>query len=207
MVPAVYRARRLAAAGSSRHGRAGPQHGGLGVAQVDGVHRGRRLHGDQRHHLQQVALDHVGQRAGLVVVAGPVLQGQLLVVDDVDALDVLVAPQRLEQPVGEPQAEQVEDCRAAEEVVDPLDLVLVDQLGSAGRLSAAALAASVPNGFSRASTVPVGQLDRPQRLAGGHRDGGRQGEVDGRGRRPGTHQTAQILGVGDVRLDVAGAGP
>jgi hypothetical protein len=36
-----------------------------------------------------VALDHVDQRTGTVVVASPALQGQGLVEDDVDAADVI----------------------------------------------------------------------------------------------------------------------
>ena len=76
-----------------------------------------------------MALDHVDERARLVVVTRAIFESQLLVVDDVDLLDVLRAPQRLENAIGEPQAQQVEDRRLAEKVIDLVDLVFRHQPG------------------------------------------------------------------------------
>ena len=88
------------------------------------MERGWRLHGHQRHHLQQVVLDHVAQRARAVVVVGAPLKGERLVPDDLDLLDVLPVPDRLEDAVGEAQAEHVLDRLLLEEVVDAVDRAL-----------------------------------------------------------------------------------
>jgi hypothetical protein len=74
-----------------------------------------------------VALHHVDERPCLVVVARPALEAEALVVDDLDRLHVLVAPDRLQQAVGEADPEDVEHVTAAEEVVDPEDLLLGHQ--------------------------------------------------------------------------------
>ena len=90
---------------------------------------GRRLDGQQRHDLQQVALDHVAQGAGAVVVAGAALQGQVLVEDDLHLLDVFTVPDRLQEVVREAQAQDVQHRRLAQEMVHPVDVVLRDQRG------------------------------------------------------------------------------
>ena len=172
-LPALDRARGVP--GASRRGRrvvspdvARPQRVGLAVAQVGGVHAGRRIHRDQREHLQQVALDHVHQSAGAVVVPSPALERQRLVEDDVHGLDVVGAPQRFEEPVGEPQAEQVQHGRLAQEVVDPVDLVLRDEMRQDGveRLRAGRVD---PEGLlqhefgARPAAEPRGALRTPRR--------------------------------------------
>ena len=83
----------------------------------------------QGHDLQQVALDHVPQGAGAVVVAGAAFQGEVLVEDDLDLFDVLPVPHRLQERVGEAQAQDVQDGGLAQEVVHPVDVVLRDQRG------------------------------------------------------------------------------
>ena len=106
---------------------AGPQRLRLPIPQIPGIQAGRRIHRDQRQHLQQVGLDHVHQGAGAVVIPGPVLQRQRLVEHDIHPLDVIGAPQRLEQPVREPQPQQVQHRRLAQEMVHPVDLILRHQ--------------------------------------------------------------------------------
>ena len=66
---------------------------------------------------------------------------------DLDVVDVLAVPDRLEEAVGEAQGEDVLRRLLAEEVVDAEDLVLVEDLVDAS-LSSRADARSVPNGFS-----------------------------------------------------------
>ena len=88
---------------------------------------GRRLDGHQRHDLQQVALDHVPQGAGAVVVAGAALQGEVLVEDDLHLFDVLPVPDRFQEGVREAQAQDVQHRRLAQEMVHPVDVVLRDQ--------------------------------------------------------------------------------
>ena len=68
-----------------------------------------------------MVLHHVLQRTGLVVIAGAALQGDGFVPGDLDPGDVVAVPERLEDPVGEPEAEDVLRRLLAEEVVDPED--------------------------------------------------------------------------------------
>ncbi len=91
------------------------------VVQVVGTERRRLLHDHEGEHEQQVALDHVDERTRRVVVARATLEREPLVVDDLDALDVLGIPDRVEDPIGEPEAEQIDDRRLAEEVIDAVD--------------------------------------------------------------------------------------
>ena len=99
----------------------------LAVADVPLGDRPWRLHRHQREHLQEVVLDHVAQRAGAVVVVGPPLQAQGLVPRDVDPADVVAVPHRLEDPVGEPQPQHVEDGLLGQEVVDAEHVALVER--------------------------------------------------------------------------------
>ena len=96
------------------------------VAQLDLVDAGDLLHGDHGHDEEQVALDHVLERARAVVVARAALESERLVGDDVDVADVDVVPHGLEDPVAEAQPEQVENGGLPEEVVDPEGLRLGD---------------------------------------------------------------------------------
>ncbi len=57
-------------------------------AQVVGVEARRGLLGCERHHEKQVALDHVNEGTGLVVVPGATLKANGLVEDDVHPLRV-----------------------------------------------------------------------------------------------------------------------
>ena len=102
----------------------GAQHLDLLVAQRLGLERGRRLHRHQRQHLQQVALDHVAQGAGAVVVAGAPLDPARLGVGDLHVVDVVAVPQRLEQQVGEAEDEDVLYGALPEVMVDAVELVL-----------------------------------------------------------------------------------
>src|SRR5215213_1175171 len=76
-----------------------------------------------------MALDHVHQRAGSVVVASSVLEGELFVEHNVDALNVFVAPQRLEQPVGKAHADEIEHSGASKEMINAMYLLFGHQFG------------------------------------------------------------------------------
>ena len=89
----------------------------------------RRLHGEHRHQLQGVALDDVAQRAGVVVELAAALDADRLGHGDLDRVDVATVPDRLEQAVAEAEDGQVLDRLLAEVVVDPVDLLLVEDLG------------------------------------------------------------------------------
>jgi hypothetical protein len=65
-----------------------------------------------------VVLDHVAQRAGLVVVVAARAHAQALGERDLDVGDALAPPQRLEQGIAETQRQQVLHRRLAQVVVD-----------------------------------------------------------------------------------------
>ena len=83
------------------------------------LQRRRRLHRDEPEHVEQVRHDHVAVGAGVLVEPGAVVDGERLRHVDLDVVDVVAVPDRLEHAVGEPQRDQVLDRLAAEEVVDP----------------------------------------------------------------------------------------
>jgi hypothetical protein len=89
---------------------------------------GRRLHRDERQDLEQVVLHHVAQGSNRVVEAAAVLDAEVLRHRDLDVVDVLAIPDRLEDRVRESQVEDVHHRLLAEEVVDPQELGLVEVL-------------------------------------------------------------------------------
>jgi hypothetical protein len=149
--------------------------------------------------------------ASTVVVAGAPFEGDGLVPDDVDPLDVAGAPEGVEESVGEPQAHDVLDGLLAEKVVhaehgslrkgsaqQPVEFPSGRQIRSEGLLHHDPGSASEPGGG--------------QRSEAGTEHGGRQGQVgDHRPRGSGTGRP-QRLRFGDVAADVpeaadeAGAG-
>ena len=84
----------------------------------------RRLHRRQRDELEQVVLEDVPDRAGLLVERRAALDPDRLADRDLDVVDELAVPDRLEDPVREPERQHVLDRLLAEVVVDPEDLVL-----------------------------------------------------------------------------------
>ena len=59
-----------------RHGANRPQQLGTLVPHRIRLETGARLHPDSRHHLQQVILNHVRQRAGLLVIGAAALHSE-----------------------------------------------------------------------------------------------------------------------------------
>ena len=100
----------------------------LAVADVLRGERVGRLHRHEREHLEQVVLDHVAQRAGLLVVAAAPLDAGGLGDRDLDVVDRLAAPRPLDHRVGEPEDQDVLHRLLAEVVVDAEDLRLVEDL-------------------------------------------------------------------------------
>ena len=93
-----------------------------------GVAAGRRLHRRGGHHLHQVVDDDVAQRADGIVEVAAVLDAEVLGHRDLDARDVLAVPDRLEDPVCEPEVEDLLEAHLPEVVVDAEDLRLLDVL-------------------------------------------------------------------------------
>ena len=102
----------------------GVEHLHLLVAHVVGGERDRRLHAEQGEQLEHVVLHQVAERARRVVVAGARAHAEVLGGGDLHVVDEVAVPDRLEQPVGEPQRHHVLDRLLAEVVVDPEDLLL-----------------------------------------------------------------------------------
>ena len=72
-----------------------------------------------------MVLEHVAQGAGLVVVVGPVLDAERLGDGDLNVVDVIAVPDRLEDRVGEAEDHDVLDGLFAQVVVDAVDLGLL----------------------------------------------------------------------------------
>ena len=102
----------------------------------------------------------------MVVVAGATLEGERLVEGDLDAVDVVAVPDRLEDPVGEAQAGDVLDRLLLEEVVDPVDRALGRRLGEQ--------LVERPEGFSTTMALPSGRPAAAMAvMAAGNTGGGR----------------------------------
>ena len=83
---------------------------------------GARLHGDRRHHLQQMVLDHVAQRAGFLVIGAAAFHADRFGRRDLHVIDIAAVPQRLENSVAEAERHDVLDGFLAQIVVDAVDL-------------------------------------------------------------------------------------
>ena len=105
-----------------------PDHLDLLVAEGVGIERRRRLHRHEAHQLEQVVLEEVAAGARLLVERAAVLDPDRLGDGDLDMVDVAAVPDRLEDPVAEPEDEEVADRLLAEVVIDPIDLRLAEDL-------------------------------------------------------------------------------
>jgi hypothetical protein len=93
-----------------------------------GSKRRRRLHRGEGEHLEEVGDDHVAVGAGPLIEVGALGQPERLGDVDLDVVDVVAVPDRLEEAVGEAEGEDVLGGFLAQEVVDPEDLALVEDL-------------------------------------------------------------------------------
>jgi hypothetical protein len=96
------------------------------VAHGVGVEVDRRLHRGQRNELQEVVLEDVARRTRLLVERCAAFDAHRLGDGDLHMVDVEARPERLEDPVREPQREHVLHGLLAEVVVDAEDLGLVE---------------------------------------------------------------------------------
>ena len=93
-----------------------------------GLERRRRLHRDQADQLEQVVLEDVARRPGLLVERAAALDPDRLGDRDLHVVDVAPVPERLEDAVAEPEDQQVADGLLAQVVVDAIDLRLAEDL-------------------------------------------------------------------------------
>ena len=96
----------------------------LGIAQRGGVVPERGLHRQQRDRLEQVVLQHVADRADLLVEAPPASHPEVLGHRQMHRRDVLAVPDRLKERVSEPEVGDVLDRLLAQIVIDPVHLLL-----------------------------------------------------------------------------------
>ena len=94
------------------------------VAEGVGFKGGGGFHRDDGEDLEQVALEHIAQHAGLVVVGGAFRDGYGFGDGDLDVVDVVAGPEGFKDGVGETEYQQVLDGFFAEIVVDAVDLML-----------------------------------------------------------------------------------
>ncbi len=69
-------------------------------------------------------LHHVAQRAGAFVIAGAAFHAERFRGRDLDMIDVTRVPERLEDRVGKSEDENVLRGFLAEEMIDPIGLIL-----------------------------------------------------------------------------------
>ena len=79
-------------------------------------------------HLHEVVDDDVAQRADRVVEVAAILDAEVLGHRDLDGLDVVPVPDRLEHRVREPEVQDLLEAHLPEVVVDAEELRLVDVL-------------------------------------------------------------------------------
>ena len=149
----------------------------LGLLERVHVATGGRLHRGRADDLHEVVHDHVAQRAHRVVEVPAVLHAEVLCHRDLDALDVVPVPDRLEHRVREAEEEDLLEAHLPEVVVDAEDLRLVDvlvevlsQLARRGEV--------VSEGLLHDDARAVGQTRLGEPLHDGAEEEGRDLEVE-----------------------------
>ena len=104
-----------------------PQQVELAVTDVLGGERPRGLHGDHGQHLEDVVLHHVPASPGFLVVPGAGANALLLGHRELNVINVLRVPERLEHRIGEAQDQQVLHGLLSEVVIDPEDLRFLER--------------------------------------------------------------------------------
>jgi hypothetical protein len=189
----------------------GRRHGSenIGATAWDGVRiPGRRLHRNERQDLQEMVLHDVTHRSHRVVESTAILHPEVLGHGDLDGLDVLAVPDRLEEGVREAEVHDVLHRLLAEEVVDPEQTLLgkdrgqaLVQLAGGVEIRAEGLLHDEPCAVAR-------ETCRCELLGHVPKHRGRRREVEGR-RRPVLERLAQALverPLLRVSTDVAHAG-
>src|SRR6185437_1590527 len=91
----------------------------LFIADGVAVEPGGHLHGQKSYDLKHVVFYHVADRTSLVVKLATTLNAKLFRHRDLDTLDVVAVPDRLQKTIGEAKNQQIEDRLFTKVVVDP----------------------------------------------------------------------------------------
>ena len=138
------------------------------------VDRGGRLHCGEGQHLEEVRDHHVSIRAGGFIERGSLLETERLGDIDLDMVDHVAMPDRLEQTIGETERQDIERGFLPEEVIDAEHLILVEDFVHCSVQSQSAIEIRPERLFHDDSTVLdqvclVERLDHRQRSLGWHR--------------------------------------
>jgi hypothetical protein len=102
------------------------------IANRFGVERHRWLHRSQREQLHRVILNHVAERSTLLVVPAAGAYADFFRYRDLNAVDEVAVPQRLEDRVGESLHQQVLHGFLAEVVIDAIHLMFFENVPNRG---------------------------------------------------------------------------
>ena len=108
----------------------------------------RRLHRGEGEDLEEVRDDHVAEGARGLVEGGASREPKRLGHVDLNVVDEVPVPDRLEEPVREAEGQDVLGRLLAQEVVDPKNLLLVEDGMQVAVERRPQLSRSVPKGFS-----------------------------------------------------------
>src|SRR4029077_9044318 len=86
----------------------------------------RWLHRQVHQNLEQGILNHVADRAGLIVERPPALNTKRFRHGYLYALDLIAVPERLQNCILEPQENHVSDCSFPQVMIDAKDVLLVE---------------------------------------------------------------------------------
>ncbi len=89
------------------HAAHGAHHLHLLIPHGIGIQGNRRLHRHQGHHLNQMALNHVSQRAGLFIITRAIFNTQRFGHGDLDVINVISIPQWLQHRIGKTEHHQI----------------------------------------------------------------------------------------------------
>ncbi len=98
------------------------------VAHGVGIKRSRRFHGNKRSELQNVALDHVAKGAGRFIESAATLDAKGFRSGDLDMVDVIAIPERLENAVAKSKNQQILHRVFAEIMIDPVNLLFFEDI-------------------------------------------------------------------------------
>src|SRR5580658_5226663 len=105
------------------------QHPHLAVTDRFGLIGFRTIHRDHAQQLQQVVLDHVPQRPTAVIIPATLSHAHLLRHADLDMIDKIPVPQRLEDMIRKPKGREILYHLLSQVMIDMIDLPLLEPPG------------------------------------------------------------------------------